>query len=148
MTRSATEQPDVAMGSSLAAPAGPPGQIGSTGPTLAMNLGTLPLVTHMEWEIHVDFNNGMWRAMPRDLSDALLDQWVNGAQQVSFVWDWQDSRMGSYTTPESKTTTYNRYVIDFTTMYQQNLDHKRTREVRIAYVVRWPVTFNNIAARS
>ena len=59
MTRSATEQPSVAMDSSLTAPAGPTG-------SYAMNLGTLPLVTQMKWEIHVDLNNGMWWAMPHD----------------------------------------------------------------------------------
>ena len=60
MTRSATEQPDVAMDSSLAVPAGPACPTGSTDPVYAMNLGTLPLVTQMKWEIHVDFNNDMW----------------------------------------------------------------------------------------
>ena len=38
MTRSATEQPDVAMDSSLAVPAGPTPQIDSTGSVHAMNL--------------------------------------------------------------------------------------------------------------
>ena len=38
-------------------------------------------------EIHVEFNNGMWWAMPHVLSDGLLEQWLSGAQQVSFIWD-------------------------------------------------------------
>ena len=89
LTRSATEQPDVAMDSSLAVPAGPARQIDSTGPVHAMDLGTLPSVSQLQWEIHVDFNNGMWWAMPHFLSDDILEQWKNGAQQVSFVWDWK-----------------------------------------------------------
>ena len=87
MTRSATEQPDVAMDSSLAVPAGPACPTGSIGPVYAMNLGTLPLVTQLKWEIHVDFNNDMWWAMPHELSDSILEKWTNGAQQVSFIWD-------------------------------------------------------------
>ena len=82
MTRSATEQPDVAMDSSLAVPAGRARQIDSTGSAHAMNLGTLPSVSQLQWEIHVDFNKGMWWAMPHALSDPILDQWINGAQQV------------------------------------------------------------------
>ena len=96
MTGSATEQSDVAMDSSLAVPAGRARQIDSTGSVHTMNLGTLPSVSQLQWEIHVDFNNGMWWAMPHDLSDRILDQWINGAQQVSFVWDWEETRRGSY----------------------------------------------------
>ena len=107
MTRSATEQPDVAMDSSLAVPAGPARQIDSTGSVHAMNLGTLPSVSQLQWEIHVDFNNGMWWAMPHDLSDPILDQWINGSQQVSFVWDWEETRRGSYR-PDEADTSLNR----------------------------------------
>ena len=135
MTRSATEQPDVAMDSSLAAPAGPAGQIHSTGSVHAMNLRTLPSVSQLKWEIHVDFNNGMWWAMPHDLSDPILDQWSNGAQQVSFVWDWEETRQGSYR-PDGADTSYNRYIIDFETMRQRNLDNDRTRKVKLMCVLR------------
>ena len=135
MTRSATEQPDVAMDSSLAVPAGPAGQIDSTGSVHAMNLGTLPSVSQLKWEIHVDFNNGMWWAMPHDLSDPILDQWINGAQQVSFVWDWEETRRGSYR-PDGAATSLNRYIIDFETMRQRNLDNDRTRIVKVVCVLR------------
>ena len=60
MTGSATEQSDVAMDFSLAVPAGRARQIDSTGSVHAMNLGTLPSVSQLQWESHVDFNNGMW----------------------------------------------------------------------------------------
>ena len=135
MTRSATEQPDVAMDSSLAVPAGPARQIDSTGSVHAMNLGTLPSVSTLQWEIHVDFNNGMWWAMPHDLSDHILDQWISGAQQVSFVWNWQDTRRGSYR-PDGADNSLNRYMIDFDIMRQRNLDNDRTRIVKIVCVIR------------
>ena len=86
--------------------------------------------------LQVEFNNGMWWTMPQDLSTGILQLWHGGAQKVTFVWDWKDTRMGSYETPEGEATTYNRYEIDFTTMYQRNTDNQRTRKVRIAYVVR------------
>ena len=130
MTRSATEQPSVAMDSSLTTPAGPAGPTGSTGPAYAMNLGTLPLVTQMKWEIHVEFNHGMWWAMPHDLSDSILEQWLNGAQQVSFIWNWQDTRGGSYQ-PNGADTSINRYIVDFNTMHQRNVDNDRTRNVNV-----------------
>ena len=135
MTRSATEQPDVAMDSSLAVPAGPARQIDSTGSVHAMNLGTLPSVSQLQWEIHVDFNNGMWWAMPHDLSDPILDQWINGAQQVSFVWDWEETRLGLYR-PDGADASLNRHSIDFDIMRQRNLDNDRTRIVKVVCVLR------------
>jgi hypothetical protein len=135
MTRSATEQPDVAMDSSLAVPAGPACPTGSTDPVYAMNLGTLPLVTQMKWEIHVDFNNDMWWAMPHELSDSILEKWTNGAQQVSFIWDWQATRKGSYQ-PNGADTSINRYIIDFDTMHQRSVDNDRTRKVKVVCVLR------------
>ena len=135
MTRSATEQPDVAMDSSLAVPAGPARQTDSTGSVHAMNLGTLPSVSQLQWEIHVDFNNGIWWAMPHDLSDRILDQWINGAQQVSFVWDWEETRRGSYR-PDGAETSLNRYMIDFDIRRQRNLDNDRTRILSVVCVLR------------
>ena len=135
MTRFATEQPDVAMDSSFAVQAGPARQIGSTGSVHAMNLGTLPSVSQLQWEIHVDFNNGMWWAMPHDLSDPILDQWINGAQQVSFVWDWEETRRGSYR-PDGAGTSLNRFMIDFAIMRQCNLNNDRTRIVKVVCVLR------------
>ena len=133
MTRSATEQPDVAMDSSLAVPAGPARQVDSMGSVHAMNLGTLPSENQLQWE--VDFNTGMWWAMPHDLSDPILDQWINGAQQVSFVWDWEETRRGSYR-PDGAETSLNRYIIDFDIMRQRNLDNDRTRIVKAVCVLR------------
>ena len=134
--RSATEQSDVAMDSSLAVPAGPACPTGSTDPVYApVHLGTLPLVSQMKWEIHVDFNKDMWWAMPHELADSILEKWMNGAQQVSFIWDWQATRNGSYQ-PNGADTSINRYIIDFDTMYQRNVDNNRTRKVKVVCVLR------------
>ena len=144
MTGSATEQPDVDMDSSLAAPAGQPGLTGSAteqpdpamdsglaGPARppdAMNHGTL------KWEIHVSFKNDMWWAMPHELADPILQQWHHGAQTVSFVWDWENTRKGSYA-PDGEETSISRYMIDFDKMEQHNLDNGRTRKVQVVGVL-------------
>ena len=92
-------------------------------------------VTLMKMELHVDFNNGMWWVMPHVLSDDILTTWRTGAQQVSFIWDWGDTRRGSFQ-PNGEETSINRYIIDFDTMQQRNSDNNRTRKVKVVYVVR------------
>ena len=90
-------------------------------------IGKLPHVltnahTHLlqvfAWEIHVEFNKGMWWAMPHDLSDPILDEWKKGAQEVSYVWDIR------------------RYIIDFDSMQQRNIDNDRRRTVKVVAVLR------------
>ena len=125
MTRSATEQPDVAMDSSLAVQS----------EVYATMLGTLPLVADMKLEIHVEFTKGMWWAMPHELSDPIVHAWTHGAQLVSYVWDWGNTRTGSYR-PNGAVTTFNRYTIHFDAMLQRNSDSDRTRRVEVVCVLR------------
>ena len=102
---------------------------------LVTRLRTLP-ATHLgtQLEIHVEFNNGMWWAMPHDLSDGILNQLLNGAQQVSFVWNWEETRRGSYQ-PDGAETSLNRYLIDFDIMQQRDLDNNRARKAKVAQVL-------------
>ena len=88
------------------------------------------------FEIIVKFNNQMWWAMPRELSDGLLQLWRQGFRNVSYVWDWEGTRPGSYVTPDGEETPYNRYTIDFTTMQQRNSDRPRVRAIKIVRVVK------------
>ena len=99
-------------------------------------LRNLPPVPMLQWEIHVEFDNGMWWAMPHDLSDPIVNEWIKGAQQVSFVWDWGNTRKGSYKSPDGAETSHNRYVIDFDSMKQRNIDNGRTRTVKVVAVLR------------
>ena len=144
----ATEQLDVDMDPSLAAAAGQPAPTGSATeqPYYVMDsgLGNTParppddivLVPHgkLKWEIRVSFPNDMWWAMPHELSDPILQQWHRGAQTVSFVWDWQTTRKGSYQ-PDGEETSISRYIIDFDKMEQRNLDNDRTRKVQVVGVL-------------
>ena len=107
--------------------------------SMARNLYIMAQMTcQMECEIHVDFNNGMWWAMPHFLSDPILEEWRNGAHQVSFIWDWKNQRRGSYVTPDGEYTSINRYVIDFDTMYQRNTDSGSTRRVKVVCLLPSP----------
>ena len=123
MATSATEQPDVAINSTLAVQSEVYDKVLATP------------VADMKWEIHVEFNNGMWWAMPHELSDPIVHAWTHGEQLVSYVWDWGNARTGSYR-PNGAETTHNRYTIDFDTTLQRNSDNDRTRNVKIACVLR------------
>ena len=91
-------------------------------------------VSARQLEIHVEFGNDMWWAMPHALSDGILEQWLSGAQQVSFIWDWQNARRGSYQ-PNGAETSINRYIIDFAIMCQRNIDNDRTRRIKIVCIL-------------
>ena len=123
MATSATEQPDAVMHSTLAVQSEVYAKI------------LAPPVADMKWEIHVEFNNGMWWAMPHWLSDPIVCKWTSGYQIVSYVWDWEGTRAGSYQ-PNGVATPYNRYTIDFGVMQQRNSDNGRTRNIKIVYVLR------------
>ena len=88
------------------------------------------------FEIHVKFNNQMWWAMPRELSDGLLQLWRNGENNVGYVWNWEGTRPGSYVDPDGEETPYNRYTIDFATMQQRNSDRTRFRAIKIVQVLK------------
>ena len=123
MATSATEQPDAVMHSTLAVQS----------EVYAKMLATP--VADIKWETHVEFTNGMWWAMPHELSDLIVHEWTQGAQLVTYVWDWGDTRTGSYR-PDGVETTLNRYQIDFDTMLQRNIDNDRTRKVKVVCVLR------------
>ena len=92
------------------------------------------MLERLRQEIHVEFNNDMWWVMPDELSGGILNEWKNGALQVSFVWDWGDSRTGSYEC-NGEETSLSRYIIDFQTMMQRNTDNNRTRRVKVVCIL-------------
>ena len=96
----------------------------------------LPPVPLLQWEIHVEFANDMWWAMPHELSERILNEWKQGCREVSFVWNWGERRQGTYTTPEGEGTNLNRYTINFETMKQRNDDSRNMRTVKVVAVLR------------
>ena len=92
------------------------------------------LMQSSQLRIQVEFKNGMWWEMPLELSSELLDKKRQDFEEVTFVWDWADTREGSFA-PDGEKTSFNRYVLNFGTMLQRNMDNERTRRVRIVHIV-------------
>ena len=90
---------------------------------------TQPLVPIVE----VAFRHGTWWAMPQQISDMILEK-MRAGEDAGYTYDWgEQGRNGSWQ-PEGQETKINRYVLDFLTMTQTNIDNNRKRSFRIAYV--------------
>ena len=83
--------------------------------------------------IEVAFKNGMWWALPLELSQALYDKYLAEETDIGYTWDWGNSRKGSWK-PEDEETTINRYLIDFEAESQRNIDNNRHRTMRVVWV--------------
>ena len=81
-------------------------------------------------EILVEVNNDMWWVKPHELSSAMLSEWQSGATQVSFVWDWMETRTESFQL-DGENTALSRYIIDFQAMLQGNTDNNRRHRVKV-----------------
>ena len=83
--------------------------------------------------IEVAFSNGMWWALPQDMSQKLYDKYRADEVDIGYAWDWGDSRIGSWR-PEDEDTSINRYLLDFEAGIQRNIDNNRHRTMRIVWV--------------
>ena len=91
------------------------------------------LMQSSQLRIQVEFSNGMWWEMPLQLSFELLEKKRQDFEEATFVWDWGDTREGSFA-PDGEKTSVNRYVLNFRTMRQRNMDNC-TRRARIVHIV-------------
>ena len=80
----------------------------------------------------VAFKKGMWWSIPADMSQQMYENYRN-KEDVGYTWDWGNSRYGSWK-PDGEVTSINRYVIDFNTWEQRNVDNDRRRSVRLVWV--------------
>jgi hypothetical protein len=80
----------------------------------------------------VAFRNGMWWSMPEELSKQLYEKYM-GDEDASYIWDWGETRPGSWK-PDNEETSINLYVVDFVAMEQRNTDNDRRRSVRLVWV--------------
>ena len=80
----------------------------------------------------VAFKNGMWWSIPADTSQRLYEHYKNNEDAV-YTWDCGNSRYGSWA-PAGEVTSINRYLIDFITWEQRNLNNDRRRSVRLVWV--------------
>ena len=83
--------------------------------------------------IEVAYKKDMWWSMPQELSQALYTKHLEGETGIGYTWDWGNQRTGSWA-PDGEETTINRYVIDFVTMEQKNIDSGYRRTIRIAWI--------------
>ena len=83
--------------------------------------------------IEIAFKNGMWWALPQEMSQALYDKYVANETDIGYTWDWGSSRTGSWKS-EDEETSINRYLIDFEAGLQRNIDNNRHRTVRVVWV--------------
>ena len=82
------------------------------------------------------YTNGMWWAMPRDLSDRLLEGWRSGENlKVLYVGDREGVRAGSYVRPDGEETSFNVYSIDFATTRQRNTHTNCEHRIKIVEVL-------------
>ena len=80
----------------------------------------------------VAFQKGMWWSIPAEMSQAIYEKYMNN-EDAGYTWDWGSSRAGSGQ-PDGEETSINRYMIDFRTWEQRNLDNDRRRSVRLVWV--------------
>ena len=78
--------------------------------------------------LEVAFKNGMWWSMSAAMSQLIYEKYINN-ENVGYTWDWGSSRVGSWQL-HGEETSYNRYMIDFQTWEQRNIDNDRRRSVR------------------
>ena len=83
--------------------------------------------------IEIAFKNGMWWALPQEMSQELYNKYLANEIDIGYTWDWGDSRIGSWE-PEDEETTINRYLIDFEAGIQRNIDNNRHRTMRVVWV--------------
>ena len=83
--------------------------------------------------IEVAFNNGKWWSIPQEMSAQLYEKHEQG-QDAGYTWDWgEGGRVGSWR-PEGEDTSINRYIIDFVSCIQTNIDNGRKRSIRVVWV--------------
>ena len=96
----------------------------------------LPPVPLLQWEIHVEFANDMWWAMPHELSERILNEWKQGCREVSFVWNGGKRRVTTLHERLVTTLHPDAYTINFETMKQRNDDSRNMRTVKVVAVLR------------
>ena len=70
----------------------------------------------------VAFRHGMWWSIPAEMSQQIYHKYTNQEDAV-YTWDWGDARAGSWQA-NGEETSLNRYMIDFETWEQRNVDNE------------------------
>ena len=84
--------------------------------------------------IEVAFRKDMWWSIPASMSQQLYDKHRAGEESIGYTWDWGGARRGAWS-PDGEETSINRYLLDFRSMVQKNIDNHRVRSFRITWVL-------------
>ena len=82
--------------------------------------------------VEVAFGCDKWWSLPQELSAKLYDRYVSG-HPAKYAWQGQEP-FQYRNIPSSDTDDVNRYVIDFNTSVQTNMDDLCERSIRIIWV--------------
>jgi len=80
--------------------------------------------------IEVAYKGDKWWPIPWETPQNLYALCKKGDNGVH-VWDWQGLRVGSYTAPDNKKTSFSRYEIDFVNI--DFVNNGRLRTIRVAW---------------
>ena len=104
--------------------------------TVPFNCTTLAVITDSAGQliriIEVAFKKNMWWSMPAEMSVQIYQMHLNG-KDVVYTLEWGASRTGSFA-PAGELSSINRYMIDFQTWEQVNIDNGRRRSVRLVFL--------------
>ena len=86
--------------------------------------------------IEVAFKSGQWWSIPEEMSKEIYRTSLM-FQCVVYTWDWDDTRPGSFVIHaddgSTQATSINRYMLDFQSMTQTNIDNQRKRTFRVCW---------------
>ena len=83
--------------------------------------------------VEVAFRHGLWWSLPQETSAEIYEKYINGEDAV-YTYDWgEGGRAGSWM-PDGHDTSINRYMIDFASGVQTNIDNQRKRSIRLIWI--------------
>ena len=84
--------------------------------------------------VEVAFRYGTWLQIPLEMSQMIYTKYLAN-ENAGYTWDWGDTREGSWQGSDGEGSSINRYLLDFETWTQTNIDNGRKRSFRIVWVL-------------
>ena len=83
--------------------------------------------------IEVAFSGGKWWQIPLEMSQMIYTKYLAN-EDAGYTWDWGNTRQGSWER-DGDGSSINRYLLNFETWTQTNIDNGRKRSFRIVWVL-------------
>ena len=125
------------MNDSETIPASAPASAAQPGPTV-QDEGELGTLVPLEGDrrvpvIEVAFSGGKWWQIPREMSQMIYMKYLAN-EDAGYTWDWGNTRRGSWP-GDGDGSSINRYLLNFETWTQTNIDNGRKITFRIVWVL-------------